>query len=214
MGFSSAKADTPVAELSGGEKARLLMGLATLGAPNLLILDEPDEPPRHRQPRGASGGHQRIRRRGHPGLARPPTARSLRRSPMACGERLRQTVRRRHGRLPALCARTRPRGGDAARDSDDQRASQAEVRRQAARARQDSAPLRKKLTELEARLQKLGDLLTRVDAALAQPDAFAKDSARALQLATQRKDLENAIAASEEEWLLLADEIEGISARA
>jgi ATP-binding cassette subfamily F protein 3 len=41
MGFSGEKADTPVEQLSGGEKARLLMGLATFGGPHLLILDEP-----------------------------------------------------------------------------------------------------------------------------------------------------------------------------
>jgi len=33
--------DTPAKDLSGGEKARLLMGLAAFEAPNLLILDEP-----------------------------------------------------------------------------------------------------------------------------------------------------------------------------
>jgi ATP-binding cassette subfamily F protein 3 len=32
---------TPAKDLSGGEKARLLMGLAAFDAPNLLILDEP-----------------------------------------------------------------------------------------------------------------------------------------------------------------------------
>ncbi len=41
MGFPNVKADTAVAELSGGEKARLLMGLATFNGPHLLILDEP-----------------------------------------------------------------------------------------------------------------------------------------------------------------------------
>ncbi len=40
MGFSGDKADTPVENISGGEKARLLMGLATFGGPHLLILDE------------------------------------------------------------------------------------------------------------------------------------------------------------------------------
>ena len=41
LGFPGLKADTPVEALSGGEKARLLMGLATFGGPHLLILDEP-----------------------------------------------------------------------------------------------------------------------------------------------------------------------------
>src|SRR5256714_9651729 len=41
FGFSGAKADTAVASLSGGERARLLLAIATLEKPNLLILDEP-----------------------------------------------------------------------------------------------------------------------------------------------------------------------------
>ena len=41
FGFSGQRAETPVAQLSGGEKARLLLGLSTFAAPHLLILDEP-----------------------------------------------------------------------------------------------------------------------------------------------------------------------------
>ncbi len=41
MGLATEKMDTQVKDLSGGEKARLLMGLAAFDAPNLLILDEP-----------------------------------------------------------------------------------------------------------------------------------------------------------------------------
>src|SRR5208337_1950552 len=41
FGLETGKAETPVADLSGGEKARLLLALATRDAPQLLILDEP-----------------------------------------------------------------------------------------------------------------------------------------------------------------------------
>jgi ATP-binding cassette subfamily F protein 3 len=41
FGFSSAKATTKVENLSGGERARLMLALATLDKPNMLILDEP-----------------------------------------------------------------------------------------------------------------------------------------------------------------------------
>ncbi|MBV9456409.1 MAG: ABC-F family ATP-binding cassette domain-containing protein, partial [Bradyrhizobium sp.] len=41
IGFSGKAADTPVKSLSGGEKARLLLGLATFFGPNMIILDEP-----------------------------------------------------------------------------------------------------------------------------------------------------------------------------
>ena len=41
IGFSGKAGDTLVKNLSGGEKARLLLGLATFFAPNMIILDEP-----------------------------------------------------------------------------------------------------------------------------------------------------------------------------
>ena len=41
LGFSAQNADKKVEKLSGGEKARLMLGIATFGGPHLLILDEP-----------------------------------------------------------------------------------------------------------------------------------------------------------------------------
>jgi ATP-binding cassette subfamily F protein 3 len=41
FGFSGDKADLPVGELSGGERARLNFALVTCNKPSLLILDEP-----------------------------------------------------------------------------------------------------------------------------------------------------------------------------
>ena len=41
MGLGAEKMETKAKNLSGGEKARLLLGLATFNQPHLLILDEP-----------------------------------------------------------------------------------------------------------------------------------------------------------------------------
>jgi len=41
FGLAQSKADTPAGDLSGGEKARLLMHLVTFNGPHVLILDEP-----------------------------------------------------------------------------------------------------------------------------------------------------------------------------
>jgi ATP-binding cassette subfamily F protein 3 len=41
LGFMKTKMDTNAADLSGGEKARLLLGLATFNGANMMILDEP-----------------------------------------------------------------------------------------------------------------------------------------------------------------------------
>ncbi|MEO6012351.1 MAG: ABC-F family ATP-binding cassette domain-containing protein, partial [Devosia sp.] len=41
MGMTTSRMDTKVEKLSGGERARLLLGLITFGGPGMLILDEP-----------------------------------------------------------------------------------------------------------------------------------------------------------------------------
>ena len=57
-------------------------------------------------------------------------------------------------------------------------------------------------------MAKFQDLLARVDQALAAPGAFATAPDQAAQLARQRNDLERALAAAEDEWLLLSAEAE------
>ncbi len=61
-------------------------------------------------------------------------------------------------------------------------------------------------------MKKFEQLLQRVDEALAKPDAFAKDPAKAAQLAQQRAELERALAAAEDEWLTLSGEYESAMA--
>jgi ATP-binding cassette subfamily F protein 3 len=51
-------------------------------------------------------------------------------------------------------------------------------------------------------------LIGRIDAALANPETFARDKGRAATLGQQRKELEKALTAAEEEWLMLTTESE------
>ena len=76
---------TEVGRLSGGQKARLRAAPrhARRAAP-----DHPrraDQPSRHREPRGAGRGADRVRRRGDPGQPRPAPGRAGRR-PAVAGE--------------------------------------------------------------------------------------------------------------------------------
>ena len=57
-------------------------------------------------------------------------------------------------------------------------------------------------------MAKFSDLIKRVDAALADPQAFVKDPAKAAELAKQRGELERALATAEEDWLTLSGEYE------
>ena len=63
-----------------------------------------DQPPRHREPRRAGRGADRVRRRGDPGQPRPAPGRARRRAAVAGQGRPRHALRRRHGRLPAAAA--------------------------------------------------------------------------------------------------------------
>ena len=100
--------------------------------------------------------------------------------------------------------------GDSARKGNG--GAQAEQRREAAKTRKELAPLKKKIEQAEERMKKFEALLARVDEALAHPDAFAKDSARAAQLAQQRAELERALAGAEDEWLAMSHEYESAMA--
>ena len=106
IGFSGARADTRIESLSGGEKARLLMGLATFDGPQLLILDEPTN---HLDIDSRAELIEAINDyegAGHPGLARPSASGGLRRPAVAGGGRHGEAVRRRRRRLWPLRART------------------------------------------------------------------------------------------------------------
>ena len=60
--FRRSPPTTPVENLSGGEKARLLLGLATFGGAASAHPRRADQPSRHRQPRRADRGDQRLSR--------------------------------------------------------------------------------------------------------------------------------------------------------
>ena len=104
IGFSGQTADTAVEKLSGGEKARLMLGLATFRGTAPPDPGRADQPSRHRQPCRADRGDQRLSRRDNPGLARPPPARRLRRPLVAGRQWPGCAVRRRPRRLPAARA--------------------------------------------------------------------------------------------------------------
>ena len=100
LGFD--KQQTTVADLSGGERARLLLNLVAMDAPHLLDPRRADQPPRHRQPPGPAGRPERLCWRRHPDHPRPLSHGTGGRSPVACSRRPRKAFRRRHGRLRAL----------------------------------------------------------------------------------------------------------------
>lgn len=212
MGFPANKADTPVANLSGGEKARLMMGLAAFDAPHLLILDEPtnhlDIDSRTALMEAINDYEGAVILISHDRFLLE-----------ACADRLwfvgGGRVKPFDGDLDAyrnLVLEGESSQGASVKSSKTESApSQADSRRAAVEKRQALAPLKKKIEAAEQRMAKLTELLARVDEALQAPDAFLKDPAKAAQLSGQRAELEKTLMSVEEEWLMLSADYESAS---
>ncbi len=208
FGFPNVKADTKVAQLSGGEKARLLMGLATFHGPHLLILDEPTN---HLDIDSRAALIEAINDYEGAIILVSHDRHLL----DACADRLwlvdGGTVKAFEGDMDDYKRHVLDRAGagggrQAKKDRGDARSTP--ERRDAPPARKDSAPLKKRIWAIEEKMRKFQDLMERIDKALANPAVFAKDPAKAAQLAAQRGDLEKALVAAEEEWLALTGDAE------
>jgi ATP-binding cassette subfamily F protein 3 len=202
IGFPGDRADTRIAALSGGEKARLLMGLAAFAGPQLLILDEPTN-------------HLDIDSRGEliEAINEYEGACVIvshdRRLLEACVDRLWLVA---DGAVKVFDGDV----ADYSRQVLAQRAPDSGRRepsakigptREAARPRRDLAPLRKEIAAVEEKMRRFEDLLQRVDEALAAAGAGG-EAAKIADLASKRGDLERALTAAEEAWLDLSAQVE------
>jgi ATP-binding cassette subfamily F protein 3 len=61
---------------------------------------------------------------------------------------------------------------------------------------------------VEGRIERLSAVIAKIDAALGDGAAFARDPGKATELARQRAEAARALAAAEEEWLAVSGEIE------
>jgi ATP-binding cassette subfamily F protein 3 len=200
-GFSGARADTTVANLSGGEKARLLLGVASFNAPHLLILDEPTN---HLDIDSRAALIEAIN--GYEGAV--VLVSHDRYLLEACADRLwlvaDGTVCAFDGDIDDFARLVLSR----TRDEEPKRAPSAPA--QEAPKRRDAGQSRRRLAAAEEKVEKFTQLLARVDEALAAPDAFSRNPHEAARLAAQREELAQALAAAEEQWLELAAEAEGV----
>jgi ATP-binding cassette, subfamily F, member 3 len=199
IGFSGKAGDTLVKSLSGGEKARLLLGLATFFGPNMIILDEPTN-------------HLDID-------SRAALAEAINEFPgavimvshdryliEACADQLwvvaDHTVTNYDGDLDdyrrmvlsARGLRTNSRdrgGGERSNGRDKPQRNKSEKR----------VPLKQKISDAEAEIARINDIISKIDTALAMPDIFKRDPKQAAQLGKARAGAESALQRAEEEWL-------------
>jgi ATP-binding cassette subfamily F protein 3 len=208
MGFSGGAGDTKVAALSGGEKARLLLGLATFKGPHLLILDEPTN-------------HLDIEARAAliEALNDFPGAVILishdRYLLEACAERLWRvsggTVKPYDGDLDQYRREVLSKA-DGDRMTSEGRKDKAEVKTDPAapepKRRIATGPLKKRIRELEAQVAKLEKDIAGLDTRLAEPSLHAKAPLDAARFAKDRNSAAEALAKAEEEWLTVSAELE------
>ncbi len=200
MGFSGTRADTPVKLLSGGEKARLLMGTATFHAPQLIILDEPTN---HLDIDSRAALIEAIN--DYTGAV--VLVSHDRYLLEACADRLWLVA---DGRVTDFdgdlddytkFVLQKTRGGEPPKAE-----RPAEKKPAVARERRNAS--QRKLQAIEDRISKYTDLIARIDALLGEGQAFARDPRKAAELAQQRSDLGAALATAEDEWLALSAEAE------
>ncbi|MGC8469693.1 MAG: ABC-F family ATP-binding cassette domain-containing protein [Acetobacteraceae bacterium] len=201
FGLDAGRAETMVADLSGGEKARLLLALTSREAPHLLILDEPtnhlDIDARAALVKALAVFPGAVLLISHdPELVEEIADRLWlvadgRVTPFEGDLDAYRTLLAERARGPA-----RGEGGPGRRDE----------RRERAEARAALAPLRRAAREAEAAIARLAAERARIEASLADPALY--DGAHGPRVAAFQRRLAaiaGAIEAAEEEWLAAED---------
>ena len=216
FGFQQSKAETRIADLSGGEKARLLLALMSRETPHILMLDEPtnhlDVDSREALIEAINGFEGAVILISHdPHLIELTADRLLL---VADG-----TVQPYDGDLDdyrrflldrARAERAAAKGGETV----DAGASRKDQRRAAAEARAALAPLKKKATDAESQVNKLTEEKRRIEAKLADPALYSGPSDKLQKLQIDLGVVDKKLSVAEEAWLEHLEAYESAAAEA
>jgi ATP-binding cassette subfamily F protein 3 len=208
MGLSTSRMDTPAKNLSGGEKARLLLGLVTFSGPGMLILDEPtnhlDIDSRDALVAALNDYEGAVLVISHDRHLIEATCNSI-------WIAQRGTIAEFDGDLDdyqrQLTSAGNPRAGGAGtgpQSKDDRKRD----RQAAAARREELAPLRKSIRDAEEGLDKLKKKRLAVERQLGDPAIYNGEPGRMIALGKDKARLEAEIADAEERWLSLSAELE------
>ena len=208
MGLATEKMATAAKDLSGGEKARLLMGLAAFDAPNLLILDEPtnhlDIDSRRALIEALNDYEGAVILISHDRHLIEATV-----------DRLwlvnNGTVKTFDGDMEeyrSLIVQSPKKDDKDKAASTGDTANKADQRKANADRRAQYAPLKKKINEIESLTAKLQKQIQLLDTELADPTLYEKSPAKAAEKAKLRSMAVDKLNDAEEQWLELSAEYE------
>lgn len=206
FGLDAERVNTPVGQLSGGEKARLLLALATRDAPHLLILDEPtnhlDIDARDALIKALTDFEGAVVLVSHdPYLVELAADRLL----LVAGGKVTPFAGDLAAYADTITERNAPQPAKKTEDQRPDRAARAE-----ARAR--LTPLRQAAKAAEATMNKLTGEKQTLEAKLLDETLYSPGKAAELAKITQRLgELKNAIETAELAWLDAAEALEAAS---
>jgi ATP-binding cassette subfamily F protein 3 len=202
MGFGVDKIDTKVQNLSGGEKVRLLLGLMAHQKPHVLILDEPtshlDIDSREALIHAINEYEGAVLLITHDIYLAE-----------ACADRLWLVY---HGRARQYDGdledyRKLVAAADRPADEGEKHVAAAVVHAEP-KPKHSKYTLQRKLEAAEKEIEQANEALTRIDAALADPELFTKDQKRGESLLKERAHAATALARAEASWLEVSAELE------
>jgi ATP-binding cassette subfamily F protein 3 len=200
IGFSGVNADKQVEKLSGGEKARLMLGLATFGGPHMLILDEPTN---HLDIDSRTALIEAINEYKGAVILVSHDRHLL----DACADRLWLVA---GGKVEAfegdlndyrrrVLADRDDSGGDRRGKRESKQSASGEARKP--KPAMASKPLRQRVQKAEAEMARIAREIEALDATLADGALFTREPAKAATLSKTRADHTAALAKAEEDWL-------------
>jgi ATP-binding cassette subfamily F protein 3 len=203
MGLDIHRMDTPAQDLSGGERARLLLGLVAFHGPHLLILDEPtnhlDVDSREALAQALQDYEGAVILISHDRHLLEATADRL--WLVDSGG-----VNPFEGDLEDyqafILGRAKP--SEISKQKEDAKKAKAEKAKPAVSV----SVLKDKLVEAEKRIEAIKAELARIDKELTKPGLFAHNPEKAAKLSRRRSEGTGALVLWEEKWLELAERLE------
>ncbi|WP_404404332.1 ABC-F family ATP-binding cassette domain-containing protein [Pelagibacterium halotolerans] len=198
MGLSTSRMDTKAKDLSGGERARLLMGLITFNGPGMLILDEPtnhlDIDSRDALVHALNDYKGAVLIISHDRHLVEATCDKLW---IAEGGTISVFDDDLDGYQKSLVGNS----GNGSSGGGGSASERKRERQEAAARRAELAPLRKEIKQIEQKLEWKRKDLDKIDSELSNPALYTGDPDRAIALGIDKSKLETVIGELEERWL-------------